>query len=76
MSLDEVNKLQMWWNKGSITSPKFQVVCERSRYLLAAKPCAHEIFECKQRRSVALACEKDVCDLVNLLEKGALYPSS
>ena len=71
-----VNELQMWWNKGRITSPKFQTVCERSRYLLASKTCAYEIFECKQRRSVAPACKKDVCDLVNLLEKGALYPLS
>ena len=28
MSLDELNKLQMWWNKGSITSPNFSIVCE------------------------------------------------
>ena len=74
MSIDEVNELQMLWNKGCTSSQKFQVACERSQCLIATKACAHETFAMTTRKSVIPAFEKDLCTLVDLLEKGDLYP--
>ena len=44
MSLDTVNKLQMPWIKGTVDSPQFFIEFKRSRYLMAPKTCAQEVF--------------------------------
>ena len=75
MSMDEVNKLQMLWNKGCASSQKFQLVCDRLQCLMATKACAYETFATRTRKNVIPSFEKDVCTLVDLLEKGDLYPS-
>ena len=74
MSLDEVNELQMLWIKGAVASPQFSVACKRSRYLMASKASAQEVFGSKTRKSIPPSFESDVCTLTELLLKGNLYP--
>ena len=52
-SLDHTNENLMAWNKGSVTSPIFATVCQRSACVMATKACAHECFEMDNWKSVA-----------------------
>ena len=75
MSLDRTNELLMLWNKSCVPNKNFSTACSHSRVLMASKACAHEVFDVRNRKSVAPSFGKDVRNLGALLEKGKLYPA-
>ena len=68
VSIDTTCEYEMNWNKSCKSSPDFEVVCERSGCVLAAKSCAHECFDMDRRKTVKPSCEKDVKTLVELFD--------
>ena len=73
ISIDELNKFQMEWNKGSIISPSFSNVCSQTKYTMTSRACTFDTYGPKNRRTVKPAKLMDTQKLVKLVEKGNLY---
>ena len=76
VSLDTTCEYEMNWNKSCKSSPDFEVVCDRSGYVMAAKSYSHECFDMDRRKTVKPACEKDIKTLVDLFDRAGSVPNT
>ena len=44
MSFDELNEFLNLWNKGIVTSPIFETVCEETKHVMVFRACAFVSF--------------------------------
>lgn len=75
-SLDEMNERVNDWNKGIWTSSNFAKVCEYTRYVMITRACAFESFgqSPSRKRTVKPSHERDVILLLEIFEKGDIFP--
>ena len=74
MSLDEVNELLNLWNKGIVTSPFFETVCEQSQYVMVSRSCSFDTFGNDIHRRAPPSVENDILRLMNLFDKANIFP--
>ena len=73
MTLDELNELLNWWNKGIVTSPDFETVCNQTRFVSITRGCMHDTFGPGNRKSKKPSVEKDIECLMDLLRNANLW---
>jgi len=75
LSLDELNELLNYWNKGCVTAPNSKTVCEKSKFIMLLKKCAYGAFgKWYDRSSIAKTKqEESVEKMVELFQRANIF---